>query len=217
MGNKQSNSTESIGFKDTNVNAYSATLPGSFQINQEINAVIDNLPVHNENTLSPPPTKAINPSGQLDLQLGGGCGDEDSSIVSLGLADIFFKKNDIQLGGGGCGGDDEEKSELENNAISNTSPFISSEMYNFLMKGGGAKKSKKSKKSKKGKKTKKQDTETSLTVDSSPVPGEVEDSDVNYMSSSAHTGMDSESDNEDMKFKQVSSVNTSDIKLVTEN
>ena len=59
MGNKQSNSTESIGFKDTNVNAYSATLPGNFKINQEINAVIDNLPIHNENTLSsPPPTRS---------------------------------------------------------------------------------------------------------------------------------------------------------------
>jgi hypothetical protein len=39
------------------------------------------------------------------------------------------------------------------------------------------------------------------------------------MSSSAHTGVSSGSDNEGMKqeFKQVSSVNTSDIKLVTEN
>lgn len=175
--NKQSES--SIGFSNTNIEHYSPSLPGDFKIDQNINNVINNLPLNQE-------------------QNGGGFDSEES----LGLGDIFQKM---------------EKTNNNEN-ISDTSPFISSEMYNFLMKGG-AKKTKKN-----SKKTKKQITETSETVDltsdnkkyvnKTSDNKNLKSSEANYMSSSAHTGTETSSSK--LEIQKMSSVNTSDINLITE-
>lgn len=233
MGNKISNSTDTIGFQNTNINNYSSTLPGNFKITKEINQVIDNIPLSNLDSL------------KNNQQTGG---NDNLSEESLGINDIFKKL---------------EKNEVNNNEISDTSPFISSDMYNFLMKGGAKKSSKKSSKNtskksskntskKSSKKTSKGasqnmmiDDETSLTIDSSDSPDkknkvkeslddedDEKDEDIEYESSSAHTNInDNNSDDSDennasavllkqntkgKKFKEISSVNTSDIKLITE-
>lgn len=185
MGNKISNSTDTIGFRNTNVDNYSSTLPGNFKISKEINQVINNLPL----------------SDLEKEQNGGG----NLSEESLGLNDIFKKI--------------EKEQNNEKNEMSDTSAFISSEMYNFLMKGG-AKKSKKNE----------PEEETSMTVDNSEQSDaektkkeehkehekeEEHDDELDYESSSAHTEHTKEPKSK-KEFKEISSVNTSDIRLITE-
>ncbi|ADO67323.1 hypothetical protein crov290 [Cafeteria roenbergensis virus] len=111
MGNKISNSTDTIGFRDTNIDNYSSTLPGNFKISKEINQVINNLP--------------------QDLNTNQQGGTINTSEESLGLHEIFKKL--------------EKTNTNTTNNMSDTSPFISSEMYNFLMKGGANKNTKTSK------------------------------------------------------------------------
>jgi len=146
-------------------------------------------------------------------QMGGY--DSDDSEDSLGLADIFQKME--QKGGSNIEETDDE--------LSNTSPFISSEMYNYLMKGGAKKKSKrsKSKVSKKqrkiSRKSKKQhkaiEPETSVTSESSLPDSNIdEDSELDYQSSTAHT--DNNTNVEPTKAPVRSEVNTSDIRMITE-
>ena len=224
MGNQVSNKTETIGFHNTNVNNYSSTLPGKFKISKEINKVINNLPL-------------------ADVEQNGGAIND--SEESLGLNDIFKKINNT----------DNDDINTINNNISDTSPFISSEMYNFLMKGGAKKtkpkpkpkpKPKTKSKSKPKPKSKPVIEETSITIDSSSdnelSGGSSEDkklkynkknsdNEASYISSSAHTenteNTDDTNDDEDnitvsktykgkKQFNEISSVNTSDIRLITE-
>lgn len=201
MGNNISNSSEdTIGFRNTNIDNYSNKLPIECEISQDVEKVIDNLPQQTQPT-TPPNTQDQQINQMIDNMTGGGM---DISEESLGLGNIFHKL---------------EKNETIDNEISETSPFISSEMYNFLMKGG-AKKTKKNKKQSGG------DT-TSMTEDSTEVKekkdkkeeseDEQEDSDdeLNYMSSSAHT-LENKQTMEPTEQKEISSVNTSDINLITE-
>jgi len=193
MGNKISNSTETIGFRNTNIDNYSSTLPGNFKISKEINQVINNLPLPD-----------------LDNQQEGGA---NLSEESLGLNEIFKKLENNQIN--------------ENNEMSDTSHFISSEMYNFLMKGGAKKEQKEQK-----------EQDTSMTRDSSAhdekhdkehdeeddkKQDEEHDEELNYESSSAHTEEADEAKpttgkkiKSKKQFKEISSVNTSDIRLITE-
>lgn len=208
MGNNFSNqsSDDTIGFRNTNINNYSSTLPGKFEINKDVSQVINNLPL--------PSLDNIQQGGNLNF-----------SEESLGINDIFKKL---------------EKNDIQNNDMSETSPFISSDMYNFLMKGGA-----KNKKTK-GKEIEEQEEqeETSLTVDSSDESEnkpedkssssssssssekketedaiQTEDDELNYQSSSAHTeSSDTEEEQEQpSQAPEISSVNTSDIKLITES
>lgn len=141
------------------------------------------------------------PLNNVEEQNGGGDSEE-----SLGLGDIFQKM---------------EKTNNNDN-ISDTSPFISSEMYNFLMKGGAKKKTNKTKKTSK---KAKQVTETSETIDltsdnktsdNKTVNNNLKSSEANYMSSSAHTGSETSSSKSGTGIQKMSSVNTSDINLITE-
>ena len=239
MGNNiSSNSSEdTIGFRDTNFNKYSSTLPHNHQIELEVSKVIENLPTNN-----------VDVDAEIDnitkqLQQGGGLETEGMSQDDpLGLNSIFKKM--------------EKGSTDFETEMSVTSPFISSEMYNFLMKGGAKKrKSKKSKKSKKCKKSKsgegidpvvmalvqenmKDDDDleaTSMTEDSTEEMKKkkndsseevddddysAEDSAIDYDSSPNDTVVDKSSvakgRGNKKSFEQISSVNTSDIRLLTE-
>jgi hypothetical protein len=232
MGNNfSSEHSDTIGFRNTNIEKYSSTLPYNHQIELDVNKVIENLP---SNSFDAELATLTQQASQT--QQGGG----NLSEESLGLNDIFKKL--------------EKQPVVQENDISDTSPFISSDMYNFLMKGGAkkskkgkknSKKSKKSKKaSKKGKKSKGGDViveemvkqhehehdleATSATDDSSEEKTKKEkdddsdedsDSDFEYDSSPGDTAVPSKKEVETIKgrsFKQISSVNTSDIRLITE-
>lgn len=183
MGNKSS-SIDTIGLNNANYDNVSSTLPGGFKLGPQVEQVIQNIPLN---------------------QMGGN--DDSDTEDSLGLADIFQK---MEQNGGGMEETDDE--------VSDTSPFISSEMYNYLMKGG-AKKKKQEKKSKKTKSKKqhkgksKPEPETSATTESSLADSVLDDSELDYESSTAHTQPDQESV---VTPIVKSEINTSDIRMITE-
>jgi hypothetical protein len=134
------------------------------------------------------------------------------------------------------------------NELSDTSPFISSEMYNYLMNqnGGAKKRSGKRHKKQRGGNVDKDDSSTSSTSSSSSSSDSKKDKkkkdkkndsdensedsvseDLSYVSSSAHTEQNSESEQSggyentsltnDNSELPPSSINTSDINMISES
>ena len=204
MGNKHSNNfTESsIGFNNIN-----------FEEDLNINKINSNLPTQNGGSNIDDPLDIKHIFHKIDTQSGGG---NIESTDTLGIADMF-KNEPLQLGGGfnsdeslGLNEDfnaifqtKSDNIQQNDNLNADTSPFISSEMYKFFMKGGARKSSKKT-----SKRILKQISETSATNSSEEMNDDGEES---YVSSSAHSRAHKGSD-----IEQVSSVNTSDINFVTE-
>jgi hypothetical protein len=209
MGNQSSINNnidnDTLGLKNVNLDDVSSTLPGGYKLGKQVNDVINNVPMS-------------------VLQSGGNIlKEDDDSEDSIGLSRIFQKMeapndeedNENQVGGGD---------------VSDSSPFISSEMYQLLMKGGAKKSKSKSKSSKKYKAMETSETtesEVSLSDDEVDEKDSDEKESDDYQSSSAHEDNNNDDDDDDMSEKKdkkhqkskhqvPSEVNTSDIKMVTE-
>jgi hypothetical protein len=203
MGNQSSINknidNDTLGLNNVNLDDVSSTLPGGYKLGKQVNDVINNVPM------------------SVLQSRGNNVNEDDDSEDSIGLSRIF-QKMEVP--------NDEEENQVGGADVSDSSPFISSEMYQLLMKGG-AKKSK----SKSSKKYKAMETSETTESEESLSDDEVEEKDSDekdsddYQSSSAHE--DTKKDDDDMsekkdkkhqksKHRVPSEVNTSDIKMVTE-